>query len=808
MTSTGAFEQADARPADRELEGGLERFLHTEARAKKAQVADIERLVAEVLKVLVWSFDGAREMRTWPYQLVSGEPYERSWKYSFSTAAMITFALGLATGRIQGSALAPTVGGRVSLGTEIESRINRQIARALDRAIEASAEVQSKADERAQGTGPLPRHEPALTESTTFGWDDPFTLTWLLDVLGGTKQVARAEFRNEKLKPRAWQRVRDVLAQPFEPSVSDAGREGNRSRALGVVLQINPDEVVPHAFPLLRFLQLGDTLSREDFAEPLSRTEDVSKAREYLFQRIHLQLSESQIPESDFDVGDLMFALEGWILTSAVEPDLALVGRAFDVLTEGQTRTPYWRPLRPFKVSKQGLVLLPQSVEIANSLLRICSSPKLVRARLFSRHVGLFDRYARWLLGQVFRGSLAGDNRQFVGWESEHTYTLDRIHLWQTSQVLIFLQHYAALLQQHIAQTSRELAGFFVPEGELPAEKKRLESWNKWRKSEPLASLAGQSVYKVYRQIHNDFVRPRTTGRTGNPAFSMLLYGPPGTGKSTIARELASALGFRMITITPSDFIALGREAVEARAKAIFQMLEEQNDLVVLFDEIDQLLLDRDSKLYGAQSDFFKLLTPGMLTKLNDLAKGRRVIFVLATNYYERIDRAIKRPGRIDGRFLVLPPDSDRRGRHFNEKQSKVWGELSRDTRKTVVAKTVRYTYRELDDLADDVRKRKAGSVSWDDAALAAIKAFRPIITIESYWPRLGLKESSKGQVLKGEADTVERPYEELALVAYLERETRGDLPKEPRWLGGALELAHKEEVLRDTEIERALWGS
>ncbi|HYT52567.1 MAG TPA: AAA family ATPase [Gaiellaceae bacterium] len=66
----------------------------------------------------------------------------------------------------------------------------------------------------------------------------------------------------------------------------------------------------------------------------------------------------------------------------------------------------------------------------------------------------------------------------------------------------------------------------------------------------------------------------------------MLLYGPPGTGKSTIARKLARKLGFELITVTPSDFIATGGEAVEARANAIFRVLEEQRDAVVLFDEI------------------------------------------------------------------------------------------------------------------------------------------------------------------------------------------------------------------------------
>lgn len=793
MTSAGDFESPEAVSRRHELVDGLERFLRTEAQVKKAQIEDIQSLTNEVLEVFTWSFDEEDDMGTWPYQLVNDEPRDKSLKYSFSTAAMIAFALGLANGRIQQSALAPTGGRSTGLEKDLGDRIDTRIGQALDLAIQKSRQVRSKSKRE----DPPPRYD-ALTESTTFGWDDPFTLMWLLDVLRGSKERRRRTFRN-LLKTRAWERIDEVLADPSGSSDTPG--------KLGRVLQVKSDELVPHSFPLLRFLQLGDSLSREDSGVPLGRRPAAAKARDYLFQRIHLQLSESQIPEGGFDAGDLVFALEGWILTSAAEPELELVARAFDTLAAGHRRTAYWRPLRPFRATGTGLVLLPQSVEVANSLLRICSSPALARARYFSRHVGLFDLYARWLLARVFRGSREGEDRQFVGWESEHTYTLDRIHLWQTSQVLIFLLHYVTLLQQHIAQTSRELAGFVLPGGEPEVEKTRLEKWNEYRASEPLATASKGSEYRVYEQIDTHFVRPRTVAHQGEPAFSMVLYGPPGTGKSTIARKLAESLGFGMLRITPSDFIAFGGEAVEARAKAIFQMLDEQSDLVVLFDEIDQLLLDRDSGFYAKQSDLFKLLTPGMLTKLGDLADRSRVIFVVATNYYERIDRAIKRPGRIGGRYLVLPPDSRQRRRHLTKEQPELWSAISTKNRRKVVTDTVRYTYRELDDLAGDVKKRQASGTTADEAVVAALDAFRPIITIGGYWQRLGLK-STGSEVVEAKAETVERPYEELALLAYLELEAHDRLPEGLEWLPGALELARKGKVLRDPKIEEALWGS
>ena len=90
-------------------------------------------------------------------------------------------------------------------------------------------------------------------------------------------------------------------------------------------------------------------------------------------------------------------------------------------------------------------------------------------------------------------------------------------------------------------------------------------------------------------------------------------------------------------------------------------MLQAQPRAVVLFDEIDQFMLDRDSKYFRDQDTVFQFLTPGMLTKLNDLRASKSVLFVIATNYEERIDAAIKRQGRIDQHLLLLPADRERR---------------------------------------------------------------------------------------------------------------------------------------------------
>jgi SpoVK/Ycf46/Vps4 family AAA+-type ATPase len=141
----------------------------------------------------------------------------------------------------------------------------------------------------------------------------------------------------------------------------------------------------------------------------------------------------------------------------------------------------------------------------------------------------------------------------------------------------------------------------------------------------------------------------------------MFLYGPPGTSKTSVAEGLAGRLDLKLVTINVSDFIMLGVEAVEQRAKIIFDVLGELKNIVVLFDEIDRLITDRDSDRYLEQGDILQLMTPSMLTKLNDLRRKRKLLFVVSTNYFERIDRAIRRPGRIDQHFLISPFDQKSR---------------------------------------------------------------------------------------------------------------------------------------------------
>jgi len=258
-----------------------------------------------------------------------------------------------------------------------------------------------------------------------------------------------------------------------------------------------------------------------------------------------------------------------------------------------------------------------------------------------------------WLLGQ--RTTVhPKDGDAICGWHSEHTHTDRLIHVWETSQVLLFLRHYAAWIDAEIQKEILETGTFTISRPRI--KQYQPKNTNDAEENEPDATV------RLYRLIWDDYVTPRQT-RGRRPHYSMLLYGPPGTGKTTFPSYLAAVLGWPLITVTPSDFIVTGEQLVEERAKAIFTALEQLSQKVILFDEIDRLILNRDTKLYTEQQDIFQFMTPSMLVKLADLRRKERCIFVISTNYEERIDPAIKRRGRIDDRVPVLPPDAVQRKR-------------------------------------------------------------------------------------------------------------------------------------------------
>lgn len=626
------------------------------------EIEAIDDLILEVAPM----FSDFLGRRGWPYEIASGELIKVS-SPSSSTNAMILFGVAQLLGILRESVMAP-IESRHFAHLHLRSERWRKLQPQLQTCLEKGVRILLK----------RVCPEPPYFRSGSFGDDDPFSYAWTMALIADGQNLSRSSAVTSLVRTvksnlinGAQKRVESAFREPWDQVLRIGGTNELGGRPLD------------HVFPLLRCVHLHflttKTHSRSNRIAKL-RFELASSVRQQFLARLHEQLSLSSVTDASFDVAELAFALEGYVLTfdEASSINTPLIDRVFQVLRAEQGRSAYWRPLKPFVTTPRGHALLPLSVEIANSLLRTCIRLRAQRREdYFSSNVDLFRRYAGWIYTRIARGKAPvqqgrkRSDKDFVGWHSEHVYVPEKIHPWETSQALYFLLHYREMLQGHIAAVALKRANldakWLGPRKAVPWNRAELQQ--KLMPFEPLRSIAlankgkRPSTFELYGQVIENYLKPRLAeGVVKEDAHcSMLLYGPAGTGKSTVPEQIAKRLAWPLITITPSDFIAHGESEVEARAKIIFKTLEEQSDKVILLDEIDRLILDRDSVAYQKQADIFQFMTPGMLVKLRGLRRKARCIFVIATNYEEHIDVAAKRKGRIDDKLIVLPSDASQR---------------------------------------------------------------------------------------------------------------------------------------------------
>ncbi len=158
-------------------------------------------------------------------------------------------------------------------------------------------------------------------------------------------------------------------------------------------------------------------------------------------------------------------------------------------------------------------------------------------------------------------------------------------------------------------------------------------------------------ISKVFKTGYTELRSGRISKRR-----SALLFGPPGTSKTFLASAIAERIGWPLVKIDPSDFLADGLEHIYSKADEVFDDLMDLVAVVILFDEMDALVRTRDDEKEIPLDIMSRFLTTCMLPKLSDLHDQGRAIFFMATNYLAQFDEAVKRPARFDMILCLGPP--------------------------------------------------------------------------------------------------------------------------------------------------------
>jgi len=140
------------------------------------------------------------------------------------------------------------------------------------------------------------------------------------------------------------------------------------------------------------------------------------------------------------------------------------------------------------------------------------------------------------------------------------------------------------------------------------------------------------------------------------PPTGALLVGPPGTGKTTSARYIASMLGKKLAVIRfqklLSSYVAQGPKNLGAVIEAAIK-----EDAVLFLDELDALVLRRDTRGNDALSDMKMQMMSALIDELDHAPPG--FIKLGATNLPKRLDDALIR--RMSFSIVYKMPDEKTR---------------------------------------------------------------------------------------------------------------------------------------------------
>lgn len=246
------------------------------------------------------------------------------------------------------------------------------------------------------------------------------------------------------------------------------------------------------------------------------------------------------------------------------------------------------------------------------------------------------------------------------GWSSGHLRQVSSAESWSTASVF----HYCFELERLVSDGIRRVLFEYV--GERPPPLEADVAPTPVAKIDPdrfLDSPLEQDGVKLslIHVLEKNFLTPLVDHvdgvERGHPfprgvPTSAILFGPPGTSKTKLASLIAEALGWPLLKLDPSHLTRGGLDRLHAEAYRLFDMLTACERTVVLLDEFDELVRERDMP----NEVLSRFLTTTMLPKLAALSDRRRIVLLLATNHVESFDAAIKRPGRFDMIVPVLPP--------------------------------------------------------------------------------------------------------------------------------------------------------
>jgi len=182
------------------------------------------------------------------------------------------------------------------------------------------------------------------------------------------------------------------------------------------------------------------------------------------------------------------------------------------------------------------------------------------------------------------------------------------------------------------------------------------------------------------------------------PRHRLLLIGPPGNGKTSLAEAIAESLLLPMVVLRYEQVIGSFLGETASRLAAVFDFARARR-CVLFFDEFDALAKERGDE---HETGEIKRVVSSLLLQVDALPS--HAVFVAASNHPELLDRAVHR--RFELR-LELPLPSPVARLAWFERLLADLGEPVGMSAETLSKRSAGASFSQLQDLADDVRRRQ-----------------------------------------------------------------------------------------------------
>jgi SpoVK/Ycf46/Vps4 family AAA+-type ATPase len=138
----------------------------------------------------------------------------------------------------------------------------------------------------------------------------------------------------------------------------------------------------------------------------------------------------------------------------------------------------------------------------------------------------------------------------------------------------------------------------------------------------------------------------------------LLMYGPPGCGKTFLARALAGELQAGFLRVDLAHVVDMWLGYSRRSIHEIFETARTSAPCLLYLDQLDAI----GPRRAGRRHSIGRGVVDQLVAELYSASEEHEGVFVVAaTEHPWDVDALLRRPGRLDHRLLVLPPDREAR---------------------------------------------------------------------------------------------------------------------------------------------------